>query len=253
MTKNYGCSLPSFSWYMSLFWLSILRGETFHSRCLLLVEIHLLIITRSKLTGYSLQICLLLFAEVARCKKPFFTRCESQSLLIAEVALCEKSLLTRCEIRSLLVPEVAPYKESLVTRCKIHSLLAAEVVCCKKSLVTRCKIRFYLLLKAYLLLVAKFARYSLQKLLVVKNHLLLVTKFSCYWLHKNYYWIGARQLKVAATDIKYFARSTFSRRLVLKKNFSLTSSSQLRIRILSREVGYLFWVWIDSEKSRKRQ
>ena len=232
MTKNYGCSLPSFSWYMSLFWLSILRGETFHSRCLLLVEIHLLIITRSKLTGYSLQICLLLFAEVAR---------------------CEKSLLTRCEIRSLLVPEVAPYKESLVTRCKIHSLLAAEVVCCKKSLVTRCKIRFYLLLKTYLLLVAKFARYSLQKLLLVKNHLLLVTKFSCYWLHKNYYWIGARQLKVAATDIKYFARSTFSRRLVLKKNFSLTSSSQLRIRILSREVGYLFWVWIDSEKSRKRQ
>ena len=211
MTKNYGCSLPSFSWYMSLFWLSILRGETFHSRCLLLVEIHLLIITRSKLTGYSLQICLLLFAEVARCKKPFFTRCKIQSLLIAEVALCEKSLLTRCEIR------------------------------------------FYLLLKTYLLLVAKFARYSLQKLLLVKNHLLLVTKFSCYWLHKNYYWIGARQLKVAATDIKYFARSTFSRRLVLKKNFSLTSSSQLRIRILSREVGYLFWVWIDSEKSRKRQ
>ena len=204
------------------------------------------LVTRCKFACYSLQ--KLLVAKNRSLPVAKFNHYSLQKLLFVK----NHSLLVAKFARYLFL-KFAPYKESLVTRCKIHSLLAAEVVCCKKSLVTRCKIRFYLLLKTYLLLVAKFARYSLQKLLLVKNHLLLVTKFSCYWLHKNYYWTGARQLKVAATDIKYFARSTFSRRLVLKKNFSLTSSSQLRIRILSREVGYLFWVWIDSEKSRKRQ
>ena len=29
----------------------------------------------------------------------------------------------------------------------------------------------------------------------------------------------------------------------------MTSSFQVRIHILSREVGYLFWVWMNSEKS----
>ena len=33
----------------------------------------------------------------------------------------------------------------------------------------------------------------------------------------------------------------------------MTSSFQIVILILSREVGYLFWVWMNSEKSRKQQ
>ena len=32
----------------------------------------------------------------------------------------------------------------------------------------------------------------------------------------------------------------------------MTSSFQVRIRIWSREVGKLFWVWINSEKRRKK-
>ena len=86
------------------------RGVTFHS----------LLVTRFKITRYSLQIC---------------------SLHVAEVARCKKSLVTCCEIRSLLVTEVARFKKLLITRCKIRSLLVAEVPRCKKPLVTRCKIR----------------------------------------------------------------------------------------------------------------
>ena len=48
--------------------------------------------------------------------------------------------------------------------------------------------------------------------------------------------------KGTVTDIRYFAWSKFSRSLVHKKHFKLdmTSSFQVNIRILSREVGYLF-------------
>ena len=55
--------------------------------------------------------------------------------------------------------------------------------------------------------------------------------------------------KAAAADMRYFARSKFSRSLVHKKKFSLIWQSvfQVRILILSREVGYLFWIWINSE------
>ena len=62
------------------------------------------------------------------------------------------------------------------------------------------------------------------------------------------------ELKSAATDIKYFARRKFSRSLV-HNNFELdmTSSFQVRIHILSRKVGYLFWAWMNSEKSHERQ
>ena len=49
-------------------------------------------------------------------------------------------------------------------------------------------------------------------------------------------------VKAAAADMRYFARSKFSKSLVHKKNFwlDMTSSLQVRILILSREVGYLF-------------
>ena len=49
-------------------------------------------------------------------------------------------------------------------------------------------------------------------------------------------------MKAAVTDMRYFARSKVSRSLVHKKKFwlDMTSSLQVRIRILPREVGYLF-------------
>ena len=56
-----------------------------------------------KITSYSLQICSLLVAEVARCKKSLVTRCKFRSLLVGEVARCKKPLVTRGKIRSLRV------------------------------------------------------------------------------------------------------------------------------------------------------
>ena len=72
------------------------------------------------------KICLLLVAEVARCKKSLVTRCKICSLLVAEVARSKKSLITRCKIRLLLV-------------AKNHLLLVVDVARCKKSLVTCCR------------------------------------------------------------------------------------------------------------------
>ena len=52
-----------------------------------------------------------------------------------------------------------------------------------------------------------------------------------------------------------FVRSKLSRSLVHLNifGFDMTTSFQVRILIFSREVGYLFWVWINSEKSLKQQ
>ena len=62
-------------------------------------------------------------------------------------------------------------------------------------------------------------------------------------------------LQIAATDMRYFARSKFSKSLVYTSDFSWIwqVSFQARVCILSKEVGYLFWIWMDSEKSRKQQ
>ena len=62
-------------------------------------------------------------------------------------------------------------------------------------------------------------------------------------------------MKAATTDMRCFARSKLSRSLVHLKifGFDMTSSFQVRILILSREVEHLFWVWINSEKSLKQQ
>ena len=65
--------------------------------------------------------------------------------------------------------------------------------------------------------------------------------------------------KIAVTDKRYFSRSHFSRILTHKKNVCLIWQAvcQVRIRILSREVGYFIWVeWTsrkvaDHNKSRK--
>ena len=61
----------------------------------------------------------------------------------------------------------------------------------------------------------------------------------------NFGIFGERQtddIKVALTDMRYFARSKFLRSLVHKRNFwsDAIISIQVRILILSREVGYLF-------------
>ena len=47
-------------------------------------------------------------------------------------------------------------------------------------------------------------------------------------------------LKVAVTDMRYFARSKFPKKLSLPEKFWLDMTSSLEIRklILSREVGY---------------
>ena len=80
------------------------------------------------------------------------------------------------------------------------------------------------------------------------------------WLGESYYFSIIYQkllvLKGAATDMRYFARRKFSRGLVHKKSFSLIvfkSSFQDRIHVLSREVGYLSWVWMNLEKSCNQQ
>ena len=82
---------------------------------------HSLLITRYKITRYSLQ--------------------KNHSLLVAKIALCKKSFATCRKTHSLLVIEVVHSKKSLVTCCKIRLLVVAEVSCCKILLVTRCKTR----------------------------------------------------------------------------------------------------------------
>ena len=60
--------------------------------------------------------------------------------------------------------------------------------------------------------------------------------------HNIYILIVTRLFEAAATDMRYFARSKFSRSLVHKKNFSLIWQVVFKsgyVRILSREVGYL--------------
>ena len=50
--------------------------------------------------------------------------------------------------------------------------------------------------------------------------------------------------KAAAAELRYFAWGELLRSLVHKKNFWLAVTNRLHVRIpiLSREVGYLFWV-----------
>ena len=53
-------------------------------------------------------------------------------------------------------------------------------------------------------------------------------------------------LKAAATDMRHFATSEFSKYLVDKNNFGL-------IWLVVFKLGYVFWVWMNWEKSRKWQ
>ena len=51
-----------------------------------------------------------------------------------------------------------------------------------------------------------------------------------------------KSFKATVTDMRYFARSTFSRSLVHKKKFwcDMTNSLQVRVLILSKKGGYFF-------------
>ena len=130
------------------------------------MQIHSLLVTRCKITRYSLQKSLvvknpsllvakfarfsLLVAKFARYSLQKLLvvknhsllvsegiRCKNHSLLVAEFARCKKSPVTRCKISSLLAAEVGRCKKSFVTGCEICLLLVAEVACRKKLLVTR--------------------------------------------------------------------------------------------------------------------
>ena len=116
------------------------------TRCLLLVQIHSLLVTRCKIRRYSLRNSL-----VTRCRSCLLqnvtcyslqsyslkktTRYSLQNSLATHCRSCslqkftryslQNSLVTRCKSCSLQI--------SLVTCCKIRSVLVAEVSRCKKN------------------------------------------------------------------------------------------------------------------------
>ena len=108
------------------------------TRCLLLVQIHSLLVTRCKISRYSLRNSL-----VTRCRSCLLqnvtcyslqsyslkkiTRYSLQNSLATHCRSCslQNSLVTRCKSCSLQI--------SLVTYCKIRSVLVAEVSRCKKN------------------------------------------------------------------------------------------------------------------------
>ena len=108
------------------------------TRCLLLVQIHSLLVTRCKISRYSLR-----NSRVTRCRSCLLqnvtcyslqsyslkkiTRYSLQNSLATHCRSCslQNSLVTRCKSCSLQI--------SLVTCCKIRSVLVAEVSRCKKN------------------------------------------------------------------------------------------------------------------------
>ena len=108
------------------------------TRCLLLVQIHSLLVTGCKISRYSLRNSL-----VTRCRSCLLqnvtcyslqsyslkkiTRYSLQNSLATHCRSCslQNSLVTRCKSCSLQI--------SLVTYCKIRSVLVAEVSRCKKN------------------------------------------------------------------------------------------------------------------------
>ena len=62
-------------------------------------------------------------------------------------------------------------------------------------------------------------------------------------------------LKDPVKYMRYFTRSKFSGSLVHKLNFNLIRQGDFKLGyvFLSRELEYLFWVWMNTEVSHKRQ
>ena len=88
-------------------------------RCLLLFKIHLLPVTRCKITCCSLLVV-----------KSLVAHCKICLLLVAEFACCKKSLITRCKIRSLLVAKNHSLLVVKFARCLLQKLLVAKIAHC---------------------------------------------------------------------------------------------------------------------------
>ena len=95
----------------------------------LLVRVHSLLFTCSKIARYSLQ-----NSFVTCCK---FTR---YSLLVAEIARCQKLLVTCGKIHLFTRSRSCSLQKIIRYSLQTCLLLVTEVACCRKSLVTRCKI-----------------------------------------------------------------------------------------------------------------
>ena len=73
-------------------------------------------------------------------------------------------------------------------------------------------------------------------------HLFFIT----LWYNIKMLYSNLSFIKAAATDIRYLARSNFSRSLVPKKKFSLIWLLVFKLcHIFGQEEGYLFWVWMS--------
>ena len=131
------------------------------TRCLLLVEVHSLLVTPCKITRYSLQNLLVIRCRSCLLQKIF--RYSFQNPLVTRCWSCSLQKITRYSLQKLLV-------------AKNHSLLVAKFACylLQKLLVA----------KNHLLLVVKFTCYSLQKLLVAKFVCYLLQQITCYSIQK---------------------------------------------------------------------
>ena len=129
------------------------------TRCLLLVQIHSLLVTRCKISRYSLRNSL-----VTRCRSCLLQNVTCYSLQsyslkkITRYSL-QNSLATHCRSCSLQKFTRYSLQNSLVTRCKSCSLQKFTRYLLQNSLGTR--------YRSYSL--QKITRYSLQKFLVVKK------------------------------------------------------------------------------------
>ena len=73
-------------------------------------------------------------------------------------------------------------------------------------------------------------------------HLFFIT----LWYNIKMLYSNLSFIKAAATDVRYLARSNFSRSLVPKKKFSLIWLLVFKLcHIFGQEEGYLFWVWMS--------
>ena len=90
--------------------------------CFYLQQTHSLVVTRCKITPYSLQYSLVANNRPQMFQNSFVTRC--RKLLVTH---CKKSLVTRCKMRLLFVAKVARFKihcyllqNSFNTRCRSY-------------------------------------------------------------------------------------------------------------------------------------
>ena len=172
------------------------------TRCLLLVEIHLLFFFKSLVTrfkscrSYSLQ-------KVTRYSLQKLLVAKNHSLLVAKFARYSLQKFIVAKNYSLLVAKF--------TRYLLHNLLIEEIHSLFVAKLARYLLQKFLVAKNHSLLVAKFTRYTLQKLLVEEIHSLLVgnslvtcrcslQKIICYLL------LNSRVTRCRSSSLKKFTR-----------------------------------------------